>query len=59
MENDKPFCCFLTCDRDAEWQIEVDNQPIHPSECDTQACSLHVGLLLWDNGQHRVYPIAG
>jgi hypothetical protein len=57
-------CCYITdqetlkgCENSAEWQIEVDNQPLHPADAFTHACSEHVGLLLWEGGQHRVFPI--
>lgn len=49
----KPWCCFIPCDKDAEWEI-VDG----PSTDDyTQACSDHVGHLLQDGRVAMVYEV--
>lgn len=42
-ESDKPFCCVLTCNLDAEFDIYGESN--HPDDT-TQACELHVGELL-------------
>lgn len=55
----KPFCCHIEdgtpCDRDAEWEIYHGNG----REDYTHSCTAHVGEMLTDAYEHRVYPIEG
>ena len=55
---DKRDCCFmfrdgLLCEAGASWQIWHGPSP----EDYTEACTDHVGELLTDAPEHRVYPI--
>lgn len=61
-DNEFPKCCWiepglagekLLCRDNAEWEINFGPQP-----CDfTQSCTRHVGDLLTDAKEHRIYPI--
>ena len=55
-------CCFLQaqpsdpltpCDADAEWELFGSTEPREPID----ACTKHVGDLLDDSLETRVYPI--
>lgn len=56
-------CCYLKdgksdgapCTADAEWEIHGSNTPREPVE----ACTAHVGALLDDSPETRVFPISG
>lgn len=50
-ERTTPWCCVLTCDKDAEWSIDGDKL-----ENSTRGCTEHVGELL-NGGLNYVYPI--
>ena len=58
--SDKIECCFIgegpegvSCDKEAEWQIVSG-----PRDSDvTYGCTAHVGYLLSDALEQRVYPI--
>lgn len=56
------FCCFITdqesltgCPNDAEWVLTYD-----PFGLDdyTETCMEHLGPMLTDANEHRIYPIA-
>ena len=47
------ICCQKDCKEDAEWEIYADSVP------DTVACTNHVGELLTDAKEHRVYSLKG
>lgn len=47
------MCCKLGCEHKAEWRIFNGPGP----EDYTEACTPHVGELLSDAPEHRVYPI--
>lgn len=49
----KPTCCHTNCDEDAQWQIFDGPTP----DDYTESCTAHVGELLSDAAEHRVYPI--
>jgi len=51
MAKTKEHCCQIDCDKDAEWEIYADGVP------DTTACTEHVGELLTDAKEHRVYRL--
>lgn len=59
-----PWCCFIdpdtkvACDQPAEWDVVECDVPKHPSECETQACTAHVGELLSDAPWFAVKAIA-
>lgn len=55
-------CCFLQsnpgdtltpCSADAEWELHGSNTPREPVD----ACTAHVGALLDDSPETRVYPV--
>lgn len=46
-------CCFIGCDKLAEWEIVYGNT----LDDYTDACTEHVGALLTDAPSHTVYPI--
>lgn len=55
-------CCFLQerssdpltpCGAPAEWELYGSNEPREPVD----ACTVHVGALLDDSPETRVYPI--
>lgn len=48
----KEHCCQIDCKKDAEWEIYADGVP------DTTACTKHVGELLTDANEHRIFHIA-
>jgi len=48
---EKEHCCELNCTKDAEWEIYADGVP------DTAACTEHVGELLTDAKEHRIFRI--
>jgi hypothetical protein len=43
MNNAKPWCCLVTCNEDAEFEIWGESGQYHDN---TQACRTHVGDLL-------------
>lgn len=47
-------CCVIGCDKPAEWEIYD-----HPYGIDdnTEACTVHVGELLTDAPEHKIFPI--
>ncbi len=45
----KEVCCQIDCTKDAEWEIYADAVP------DTVACTDHVGELLTDANEHRIF----
>ena len=47
----RDHCCEISCKKPAEWGIYADGVP------DTTACTEHVGQMLTDSPEHRVYPI--
>jgi len=61
-----PKCCYIidqdnpnpenrvSCPRAAEWEIHFAHDAMRP----TEACTEHVGVLLSDDSEHRIYPIA-
>jgi hypothetical protein len=55
----EPHCCYIDpetdrpCERAAEWSIY--HGPRHDDY--THACTAHVGALLTDAYEHRVYPL--
>lgn len=50
---EKYTCCQLTCASNAEWLIVDGPAP----EDYTHSCSAHVGELLSDASEHKVYPL--
>jgi len=51
----EPWCCYLGCQKRAEWVIEYDNgTPAHDNY--SHACTGHLGNLLQDCS-HTVYPL--
>lgn len=48
----KPHCCWIDCDKPAEYDIEDESG----AELPTQACTEHVGALLFDAAS-RVTPV--
>lgn len=46
-------CCWPDCDNLAEWEIR-DGPGL---EDYTESCTKHVGNLLQDKPEHRIYPI--
>jgi hypothetical protein len=58
MGTNKPHCCYITptgvmCGNPAEWEVYHGQ---HEADY-THACTEHVGALLTDAPEHRVYPI--
>lgn len=57
-----PMCCYLEgghsngarCERSAQWTIVFGETP----DDYTEACSAHVGELLTDAPEHRIYPLS-
>jgi hypothetical protein len=49
-----PYCCHIPCSRAAEWEIWHTSGDPYDS---THACTEHVGELLTDAPEHRIYPI--
>jgi hypothetical protein len=47
------YCCFLPCESYAEWTIVTGPSP----DDVTESCTAHVGELLTDAAEHRVYPL--
>lgn len=47
----KEHCCQIDCNEDAEWEIYAEGVP------DTAACTKHVGELLTDAKEHRIFRI--
>lgn len=47
-------CCEIDCLKPAEWTIVSGSSP----DDYTEACTLHVGELLCDAAEHKVYPLA-
>lgn len=50
----KPECCVVECEKVAEWEIRTGQGP----DDYTHACTAHVGDLLTDAEEHRVYPVS-
>lgn len=50
------FCCFIPCDKDAEWEVVHGENP--QVDDYTHACSDHLGHLLTDDSVHTVTPIS-
>ena len=48
---EKEHCCQIDCNEDAEWEIYAEGVP------DTAACTAHVGELLTDAKEHRIFRI--
>jgi hypothetical protein len=48
------MCCKLDCSQSAEWVIYDGDRPEDYTEC----CTMHVGELLSDALEHRIYPKA-
>lgn len=46
-------CCQKNCEKPAEWEIYADTVP------DTVACTDHVGELLTDAQEHRIFRFGG
>lgn len=46
------MCCKLDCQHESEWVIYDGAGP----EDYTEACTVHVGDLLSDAPEHRIYP---
>lgn len=44
-------CCQKDCEKPAEWEIYADAVP------DTLACTDHVGELLTDAKEHRIFRL--
>jgi hypothetical protein len=57
----KRHCCHVDqetearCDQPAEW--EIWNDPYHPYEDNTDSCTAHVGAMLTDAKEHKIYHI--
>lgn len=66
------YCCFISdeeaegklpeellvthgCSADAEWRIVHGDGP----DDYTESCTEHVGFMLTDAPEHRIYPLAG
>lgn len=47
----KEICCQIDCKKDGEWEIYADNVP------DTVACTEHIGELLTDAVEHRIFRL--
>jgi hypothetical protein len=47
------MCCKLGCEASAQWRIYDGEKP----DDYTEACTAHVGDLLSDAPEHRIYPI--
>ena len=47
----KEHCCQIDCEKDAEWEIYADGV------ADTAACTEHVGELLTDASEHRIFRL--
>jgi len=47
----KELCCQINCEKEAEWEIYANGVP------DTMACTKHVGELLTDAKEHRIFHI--
>jgi len=47
----KEHCCQIGCEKEAEWEIYADGVP------DTTACTEHVGELLTDANEHRIFRL--
>ena len=50
-KNPKYLCCQINCKEKAEWEIFADGTP------DTIACTKHVGELLTDADEHRIFRL--
>lgn len=49
----KQHCCHIGCQERVDWRIAHDDGP----DGYTEACTKHVGDLLTDAQEHKVYPI--
>jgi hypothetical protein len=47
-------CCKIGCEKKAEWQIWHGNSP----DDYTESCNEHIGDLLTDAPEHRIYPLS-
>lgn len=53
------YCCYIApssgfqCGNDAEWQIWSGP---HPDDL-TESCTRHVGEMLTDAPEHKIYPV--
>lgn len=54
LEVNRPYCCKVGCGADAEWTIWSGSRDVDY----THACTAHVGELLTDVPEHRVFPLA-
>lgn len=59
------LCCFMDsdlkrCENLAEWEIwEIDYLGKCTLDNFTDSCTEHVGLMLSDKPEHRIFPIQG
>lgn len=53
-ESDERKCCALGCGLQARWLIEYGDTP----DDFTDSCTLHIGELLTDKPEHRIYPLS-
>lgn len=53
MTENERICCFPDCEKLAEWVIVHGQAP----DDYTESCSVHVGELLTDAPEHKIYPI--
>lgn len=51
---DIPLCCFLTCDKPAEWTIWDGKYPSYDNY--TLSCTDPVGEMLTDAPEHTIWP---
>jgi len=49
--NYKGHCCQINCNEEAEWEIYAKGVP------DTASCTKHIGELLTDAVEHRIFRI--
>jgi len=49
--NYKGHCCQINCKEEAEWEIYAKGVP------DTASCTKHIGELLTDAVEHRIFRI--
>ena len=62
------WCCYIIqdggktqgkpCAVDAVWEIYSQRSGLAPYDCTTDACTLHVGVMLDDAEQHTITPIS-
>lgn len=51
-ERKEPWCCYPGCPNNADWSIWHEDGSNY-----TESCTAHVGELLTDAAEHRVYPV--